>query len=242
MTKLIINDRYQLIDLNKDKSLFNIDLTVVTKESERDQEFQACIVSQTQLDNGEEPDFRNFKGKMKVHLKNLDENSNHETQFLCIKKVSGTLEIEYNVVFNDLPEKEEPNIIENYKQPQQEIKIKKTIFSLRNLVILVLVIAIGYFLYTYWTKKSKNKEVLIPKPLEDAKDILKGNEEASILKATEEVSKDILKAAEEVSTTVVTPVTTVVEKVKETIKSPSLNSSQSELDFLSKLKKLQADS
>ena len=224
MTKLNINDRYQLIDLNKDNIMFDINLIVNAKDEE---EFQACIVSQNQLDDGSEPDFRNFKGKMKVHLKNLDENNTHETQYLCIKKVDGNLEVEYDIIYNDLPEKEPPTI-ENYQPPIP--KIKKTIFTPRNLIILVLVIAIGYLLYNFWNKKSKKV----------IKDIVE-----KVKETTEEVIENVSDTVEEVVENVVTnvgePVKEVIEQVKESIKSPSLISSESELDFLSKLKKLQAD-
>jgi len=225
MTKLIINDRYQLIDLNKDNIMFDINLIVNSKEEE---EFQACIISQNQLDNGNEPEFRNFKGKMKVHLKNLDEESSHETQYLCVKKVEGTLEIEYDIIYNDLPEKEEnPSTIENY-QPSIP-KIKKTIFTLRNLIILILVIVIGYLLYSFWIKKTI-KDVPLPSTTENIKDVVKKVSENTVC-AVEDISENV----------VVEPIKEVVEKIKESIKSPSLNSSESELDFLSKLKKLQTD-
>ncbi len=225
MTKLIINDRYQLIDLNKANTMFDINLIVNSKEEE---EFQACIISQNQLDNGNQPEFRNFKGKMKVHLKNLDEESSHETQYLCIKKIDGTLEIEYDIIYNDLPEKEEnPSTIENYQPPIP--KIKKTIFTLRNLIILILVIVIGYLLYSFWIKKTI-KDVPLPPTTENIKDVVKKVSENTVC-AVEDISENV----------VVEPIKEVVEKVKESIKSPSLNSSESELDFLSKLKKLQND-
>jgi len=181
MTKLIINDRYQLIDLNKDNVMFDINLIVNAKE---EQEFQACVVSQNQLDNGEEPDFRIFKGKMKVHLKNLDENSTHETQYLCIKKVDGNLEVEYDIIYNDLPEKEPPTI-ENYQPPIP--KIKKTIFTPRNLIILVLVIAIGYLLYNFWNRKSKNA----------IKNVVENTVE-KVKETTEEVVENVSTTVEEV--------------------------------------------
>jgi hypothetical protein len=228
MTKLNINDRYQLIDLNKNNIMFDINLVV---NASGDEEFQACIVSQNQLDNGEEPEFRNFKGKMKVHLKNLDESSEHETQYLCIKKVDGNIEVEYDIIYNDLPEKEpQDNDLLNVEKYQPPIpKKKKTIFTIRNLIILAVVVIIGFLLYKFWTRKSK-------KTIENVSEKIK----ETVEEVTENVSNTVEEVVENASAAV-EPVKEVVEKVKETIKSPSLNSSDSELDFLAKLKKLQSN-
>ncbi len=50
MTKLVLSNKRQLIDINEDATLFDIDVTVTADPS---LEFKAAVVNQTQLDAGD---------------------------------------------------------------------------------------------------------------------------------------------------------------------------------------------
>lgn len=168
--KLIINKHQQLIDLNKDITIF--DITVDVKCKNPDDEFQGCIISQKELDLGNSPEFRNFKGKMKVRIANKKDN--YQNHYLCLKRDGEPCEVEYNIVFNEvtpeLPNEDEnipiddPSISRNKMEhiiknkmggtPYSPV-VKKTLFTGKNIILFIILILIVYLFYVLWFRKSK---------------------------------------------------------------------------------------
>ena len=152
MPSLTLSDQKQLIDLNQDKTLFDIEVSVTHKKS--NESFNAVILNQTELDSGN-VSYKTFTGQLKARLTN--NKPIYQNYFLCIK---GTGEVDYEIKVNPepTPEPEKPLIP---PIPPIVKKLKKdSIFSMRTLLILLLVVGIGVGLYYIWTgSKTKIKKL-----------------------------------------------------------------------------------
>ena len=151
MRKLSLTPQKQLIDLNEDATLFELDVNVKTENPNG--EFDAVILTQTELDTGNF-DYRHFKGGMEAHLKN-DKNI-YQNHFICMKS-----DKKQNV-FIDIkqhptpPPVEEPPMIPPPMIPQiPPLTKKESIFTWKTILIILAVIGIGIGLYFMWGSNSK---------------------------------------------------------------------------------------
>jgi len=158
MRKLSLKSQKQLVDLNEDLTLFDLVVSVKSKDAK---EFDAVILTQTELDNQKDFDYKKFSGAMQARLVN-DKNV-YQNYFLCIKS-DKPQDVEIDIVQNPPPvPKEEPPLIPPPQIPRiqsipQQPKKKSTIFTLKTLLIVLAVVGIGVGLYFLWSG-SGNKSV-----------------------------------------------------------------------------------
>ena len=152
MRKLSLTPQKQLIDLNEDATLFELDVNVKTENP--DGEFDAVILTQTELDIGNF-DYRHFKGGMQAHLKN-DKNI-YQNHFICMKS-----DKKQNV-FIDIKQHPAPYPVEEspiipppiIPQIPSSLTKKESIFTWKTILIILAVIGIGIGLYFMWESNSK---------------------------------------------------------------------------------------
>jgi len=162
MTKLVLSNKRQLIDINEDATLFDIDVTV-TADSKY--EFQAAVVNQTQLDAGD-INYQVFSGNMGVKVKN-DKNV-YQNHFLVLKSEKpGNVEV--TLMKNQPPPPFQPapppEIPEIFAPPiQQPLKVKKSqsIFTMRTLFIILVLVGLGVGLFFMWRgSPSVDKDISV---------------------------------------------------------------------------------
>ena len=157
MPDIILRPKRQLFDLNEDKTTFDIEVNVTCKKPT--DVFQAVIITQTELDNGNVT-YKDFTGGMKARLTN---NKNvYQNHFLCMKSDQNT-----NVNL-DIIRKEAPPLPpqENLLQPpQQQLPIRPktpppSLFNFKTVIIILLVVGIGVGLYFLWQPGSTGAPAL----------------------------------------------------------------------------------
>jgi len=156
MHTLTLASQKQLVDLNEDKTLFDIEVTVTAEDP--NEQFEAVILNQTELDSGE-VNYQVHQGGMEARLVN-DKNL-YQNYFLCMRGTKGkkvNIEIKHNP---PPPEAVEEEYIEEKYEEESEIlpiplpplppkKKESSIFSLRSLFIVVIIVGIGIGLYFLW--------------------------------------------------------------------------------------------
>lgn len=155
MPSLTLSDQKQLIDLNQDKTLFDIEVLVTHKDSSAS--FEAVILNQTELDSGN-INYKTFTGQLKARLTN--NKPIYQNYFLCIK---GSGEVQYDIKLNQDPTPEPEKPLIPPLQPIVKKPKKESIFSMRTLLILLLVVGIGVGLYYMWSgSKTTIKKIETP--------------------------------------------------------------------------------
>lgn len=157
MPSLTLSDQKQLIDLNQDKTLFDIEVLVTHKDSNAS--FEAVILNQTELDSGN-INYKTFTGQLKARLTN--NKPIYQNYFLCIR---GSGEVQYDIKLNPDPTPEPEKPLIPPMQPIVKKPKKESIFSMRTLLILLLVVGIGVGLYYMWSG-SKTTIKKIESPIE----------------------------------------------------------------------------
>ena len=155
MPSLTLSDQKQLVDLNQDKTLFDIEVLVTHKDSSAS--FEAVILNQTELDSGN-INYKTFTGQLKARLTN--NKPIYQNYFLCIK---GSGEVQYDIKLNPDPTPEPEKPLIPPLQPIVKKPKKESIFSMRTLLILLLVVGIGVGLYYMWSgSKTTIKKLEAP--------------------------------------------------------------------------------
>tara|TARA_Y100001936_G_scaffold117428_1_gene114894 strand:+ start:51 stop:704 length:654 start_codon:yes stop_codon:yes gene_type:complete len=152
MRTLTLKPQKQLVDLNEDLVLFDLVVSVKSKDAK---EFEAVVLTQTELDNQQNLQYQKFQGAMQARLVN-DKNV-YQNYFLCIKSDTQQ-DVEVDITHNSPPPvKEEPPLIPPPEitqppvmQPQVSPKKKSSIFSWKTLLIILAVVGIGVGLYFLW--------------------------------------------------------------------------------------------
>lgn len=156
MPLLTLSEQKQLIDLNQDKTLFDIEVSVTHKDQTAS--FEAVIINQTELDSGTF-DYKTFTGQLKARLTN--NKPIYQNYFLCIK---GKGDVQYEIKLNPdpVPEPEQPLV-----PPIKKIakKPKESIFNSKTLLIFLIIIGLGVGLYFIWGgSKTTIKKLEAPAP------------------------------------------------------------------------------
>jgi len=174
MHTLTLASQKQLVDLNEDRTLFDIEVAV--KAEDPNEQFEAVILSQTELDSGE-VNYQVHQGAMEARLVN-DKNL-YQNYFLCMRGTKGkkvNIEIKYNPPPPEAVEEEAFTEQEEYIDESEILPIplpplppKKTpssIFSLRSLFIVIIIVGIGIGLYFLWKggKTSEGAESVTTQP------------------------------------------------------------------------------
>jgi hypothetical protein len=159
MRTLSLKTQKQLIDLNEDLTLFDLVVSVKSKDSS---EFDAVILTQTELDNQQDLQYKKFQGAMQARLVN-DKNV-YQNYFLCIKS-DKPHNVEIDIVQNPPPELQEeppliPPLIPPVMQPQVIPKKKSSIFTWKTLLIILAIVGIGVGLYYLWGSNGGTKALL----------------------------------------------------------------------------------
>ena len=158
MTKLVLSNKRQLIDINEDATLFDIDVTVSADPSF---EFKAAVVNQTQLDAGD-INYNQFKGGMGVKVSN---NKNiYQNHFLVLKSDKpGNVEV--TLMKNPAPVNQPPPppIPENFitppmKQPLARPKKSQSIFTMRTVFIILILLGLGVGIFFMWKGSGTDGE------------------------------------------------------------------------------------
>lgn len=155
MPSLTLSDQKQLIDLNQDKTLFDIEVLVTHKDSSAS--FESVILNQTELDSGN-INYKTFTGQLKARLTN--NKPIYQNYFLCIR---GAGEVQYDIKLNPDPTPEPEKPLIPPLRPIVKKPKKESIFSMRTLLILLLVVGIGVGLYYMWSgSKTTIKKIETP--------------------------------------------------------------------------------
>ena len=164
--KIIPDGKHQhLIDLNKDAVNFICKFVITPHVMDLEDEYQASIVTQKQLDNDEDVDFKPLKGIFSGDVK--IESNEYQNYFLVIKSSSPMREMSVETTLIPLPvyknpelqviaeeprvEPPGPQIVENYEGDNDN-------FRFRVIIAFFVIIAGGYLLYRFKTS-SKSKQV-----------------------------------------------------------------------------------
>ena len=136
-------------------TLFDIEVLVTHKDSSAS--FEAVILNQTELDSGN-INYKTFTGQLKARLTN--NKPIYQNYFLCIK---GSGEVQYDIKLNPDPTPEPEKPLIPPLQPIVKKPKKESIFSMRTLLILLLVVGIGVGLYYMWSgSKTTIKKLEAP--------------------------------------------------------------------------------
>ena len=148
MTKLVLSNKRQLIDINEDETLFDVDVTVTADPS---YEFNAAVINQTQLDSGDIK-YNQFTGGMGVKVSN-DKNI-YQNHFLILKSnTPGNVEV--TLMKNQPPKITQPlpppeNFLPPVKRPPVHVKKSQSIFTMRTLFIIMILLGLGVGLFFMW--------------------------------------------------------------------------------------------
>jgi len=167
MHTLTLASQKQLVDLNEDRTLFDIEVSVTAEDP--NEQFEAVILNQTELDSGE-VNYQVHQGAMEARLVN-DKNI-YQNYFLCVRGTKGkkvNIEIKHNPAppeaieeaFTEDDYEEESEIMPIPLPPLPPKKAPSSIFSMRSLFIVVIIVGIGIGLYFLWKGGSKLPEVPI---------------------------------------------------------------------------------
>lgn len=156
MHTLTLASQKQLVDLNEDRTLFDIEVSVTAEDPA--EQFEAVILNQTELDSGE-VNYQVHQGAMEARLVN-DKNI-YQNYFLCVRGTKGkkvNIEIKHNPpppeaveeAFTEDDYEEESEIMPIPLPPLPPKKTPSSIFSMRSLFIVVIIVGIGIGLYFLW--------------------------------------------------------------------------------------------
>jgi len=174
MHTLTLATQKQLVDLNEDRTLFDIEVAVTAEDPT--EQFEAVILNQTELDD-DEVNYQVHQGAMEARLVN-DKNL-YQNYFLCLRGTNGkkvNIVIKHNPPPPEAVEEEEFTEQEEYIDDSEIMPIplpplapKKTqssIFSMRSLFIVAIIVGIGIGLYFLWKggKTSESAESLTAQP------------------------------------------------------------------------------
>ena len=155
MPDIILSRKRQLIDLNGDKTVFDLEVKVNCKEPT--EQFEAVIITQTDLDSGN-INYRTFKGGMQARLKN--EKNVYQNHFLCVK---ATKDIPASIDIIGYPDPQpvtQPNFQEHFPPqpplppPMIQKKKQESIFNFKTLMIILAVVGIALGLYFLWNQSG----------------------------------------------------------------------------------------
>ena len=157
MHTLTLASQKQLVDLNEDRTLFDIEVAVTAEDP--NEQFEAVILSQTELDDGE-VNYQIHQGVMEARLVN-DKNI-YQNYFLCVRGTKGkkvNIVIKHNTppeeaVEEEFAEYEDESEIMPIPLPPLPKKIVSSIFSMKSLFIVVIIVGIGIGLYFLWKDKT----------------------------------------------------------------------------------------
>jgi hypothetical protein len=174
MHTLTLASQKQLVDLNEDRTLFDIEVAVTAEDPT--EQFEAVILNQTGLDGGE-VNYQVHQGAMEARLVN-DKNL-YQNYFLCLRGTKGK---KVNIVIKHNPPPPEAVEEEEFTEQGEYIddseimpiplpplppkKAQSSIFSMRSLFIVVIIVGIGIGLYFLWKggKPSVSAESLTTQP------------------------------------------------------------------------------
>jgi hypothetical protein len=174
MHTLTLASQKQLVDLNEDRTLFDIEVAVTAEDPT--EQFEAVILNQTELDGGE-VNYQVHQGAMEARLVN-DKNL-YQNYFLCLRGTKGK---KVNIVIKHNPPPPEAVEEEEFTEQGEYIddseimpiplpplppkKAQSSIFSMRSLFIVVIIVGIGIGLYFLWKggKPSVSAESLTTQP------------------------------------------------------------------------------
>lgn len=172
--KYVLSGIKQLVDLNGDMTNFDLTFTVTSKDN---RDFQAVVVDQNTLDTNPNPDYKIAPGIISGNI--VADQGIYQNYFLVLKceqneNVEVTVDIEKNEIprnpLYDATEKFDDKNIDGknmkafgveapLQQPpvaNEMQQIKKSIFSLRNILIVLAILVICALLYYYFFKYKKN--------------------------------------------------------------------------------------
>lgn len=159
----------QLIDLNKDQTLFEAEFTITPHTLDLDKKYEIAVVSQSVLDT-DEIAFKEVNGIYKGDVKQDDQSSEYENFFLVINSAIPIKELNVEVAMRPIKVKQ-PVVVE--RQPVEQVPLREDAerviekyekknagFWARNKVKIIIcffvLVAGGYLLYYFW-KKNQNR-------------------------------------------------------------------------------------
>ena len=159
---IVLNGKHQqLIDLNKDKVNFISDFTITPNILDLDKDYYATVITQTQLDNDTEFDFKKLSGIHTGSIKN--ETNQYQNYFLAIKSSTAfrEMKIENNLTELETEKYQEPMqqqeaLIEQVQAPVQVKEPPPKDNKLYKYIIALFIVIVGCYLLYYFWKKSKS--------------------------------------------------------------------------------------
>lgn len=149
---LTVNSKKQLVDLNEDLVNFHIQLKVTPQEKG---EFHAAIVKQTDLDSGN-IEYQKFSKPFAANIENTD--NNYQNHFLCLK-ADNDIPVKVQIQRRGLGRTPEPEPIIPEAPPSPMPTLSKKaptgFFTMKNIILLIVVIGIGVGIYFMWFGGSK---------------------------------------------------------------------------------------
>jgi len=168
----------QLIDLNKELTNFDINFSVKERSGKS---FQLAVVDQTTLDSGSDIQYETINGETSANL--ISNKDVYQNYFLCLKTIenkSDNVVVDININGREIPAETVTNTTQNTTQntTPQIVKTETgvVVFLKKNwkfIVAVIVLIAIGVFVYDYYFNKSSTvNDNSTPKLLESINDSL----------------------------------------------------------------------
>lgn len=160
----------QLIDLNKDKKLFEAHFVITPHTLDLDKKYKLAVVSQSVLDGEDEIQFRDIVGIYRGDVKNDDPESKYENFFIVLQSLSQMKPVQIEVELQEILEQnqevqtqQETHELETYHQEVHEkAKSEKSLKNksvIKYVILFFVLVAGGYLLYYFWKKSKAQPEV-----------------------------------------------------------------------------------
>lgn len=164
-----LNKRNQLIDLNEDRTNFDITFRVDSKNGEP---FDIVVADQTTLDNSPQLEYKNAStGTMSG---NIVQDKNIYQNYFLVLKAEQPCEVTVEITTKDIPGSNASNFTPpvDTPEPKSEGGNKKG-FGWKWLILIGIAIGGGILLWYIWNQKKKNKSTAapaLPSPSLDSQD------------------------------------------------------------------------
>jgi hypothetical protein len=164
-SKITLDGKHkQLIDLNKDQTLFESEFTITPHTLDLDKTYEIAVVSQSVLD-ADEIIYKEVNGIYKGNVKHDDKSSEYENFFLVIKGSVPIKELIIEVVMKPIKIEQPSPSIETHERDVEETeknnvecyRERESFFSRNKIKIIIcffVLVAGCYLMYYFWKKNQ----------------------------------------------------------------------------------------
>lgn len=157
-----VTNRQQLIDLNGDTVNFDLTFTATAKNGES---FEVVVVDQSTLDNNPNIEYKHANGSISGNI--VSDKNIYQNYFLCLR-AQQPCDVEVAITKQEIPPQPPPQPPPPPPQPQvqrQQPQVSHPLMvppkndgtNWKAIIIFILIIGAGIFLYYMYSKKKQNE-------------------------------------------------------------------------------------